>query len=308
MTLPLFRFATLTLGVWAAFSFGTKTAFAQVQQVIVAARADVVNLDVANADDDGEDDDDDEKPRQQQEQFEIDPSNFDQWVFGNVGNRDAGIQRMNSMLELRCDAVDRACSLSPEQKDKIQLAGRGDIQRYLNQVELVRDKFMAVRKDQNRFNQIWQDISPLQQRLNSGFFNDDTMLVKIIRGTLTPEQTVIYDQVELERRMNRFRAKVELVVASMETNVPMTDAQREKFIELIVSQSPPPRRFGQYDFYLVLYRAAQIPESKWTTILDKPQYDAFRGMLQQGRGMEAFLRQNGFLDEVKKAPEAKPNP
>lgn len=263
----------------------------------------VVAEQVAAAD---EDDDEDEKPRQQQEQFEIDPSNFDQWVFGNVGNREAGIQKLNSMLDLRCEAVDRTCALSPVQKAKILLAGRGDIQRYLNQVEVVRDKFMAVRKDQNRFNQIWQDISPLQQRLNSGFFSDDSIMSKIISSTLTPEQTVLYDQVELERRATRFRAKVELVVAGMEMSVPLTDEQRQKFVELIVAESPPPRRFGQYDFYLVLYRAAQIPEAKWTAILDKPQYDAFKNMLQQGRGMEAFLRQNGFIDDPKKAPAAKP--
>lgn len=260
---------------------------------------------VAYAQPAAKDDDDEGAPVQVQAQFEIHPDNFDQWVFGNQGGRDNGLNKLKAQLTLRCVALDRTCQLTDDQKKKIELAGRGDIKRYADRVEEVREKFMAVRKDQEKFNQIWNDIHPLQNRLNAGLFNEESLLAKTIRSTLSTEQLTAFQSVESERKKFRYRAKVELVVAGVEATIPFTDEQRQKIITMIFDETEPPKRFGQYDYYVVMLRASQIPEAKWKSILDKEQHEALKKNFQQVRGMEQFLKSNGIIEDKKDPAAAK---
>src|SRR5262245_20658009 len=64
--------------------------------------------------------------------------NFNQLLFRNQGNPEAARKRLEVVLALRADAVDRVCSLSDVQKKKLKLAGRGDIKRFFDQIEDLR--------------------------------------------------------------------------------------------------------------------------------------------------------------------------
>lgn len=135
-------------------------------------------------------DDDDDPPaeallaRGQVQNFEMPENQFDQWVFQNFPTAAAARKKLDQMLELQMDDVDRACQLSEVQKKKLQLAGRGDMMQFFEQVEVVRKKFLLVRKDQQKFNEIWQDISPLQMKFQAGLFSDDSFYHKTLRNML----------------------------------------------------------------------------------------------------------------------------
>ena len=55
---------------------------------------------------------------------------FEQWVFQQYGNALTARARLKESLELYTEDVDRACGLSDAQKQKLRLAGRGDIERF----------------------------------------------------------------------------------------------------------------------------------------------------------------------------------
>lgn len=226
--------------------------------------------------------------------FNVPEETFDQWVFGGKTTSQV-TKRLDSLLLLQVESVERACELSDAQKKKLQLAGRGDMKRFFSAVEEKRKKFREARRDQNRFNNIWQEIQPLQLRFNSGIFDEKSLFYKVLKRTLDPDQSEEYEEREQERWKFRYEAKVELAVAMMETGVPLRDVQRQKFVKLLLEETEPPAKFGQYDYYVVLYKAAKVPKEKLQPIFDDGQWRAVTQLLAHGRGMEATLRTNGFI-------------
>jgi hypothetical protein len=136
----------------------------------------------------------------------------------------------------------------------------------------------------------------------SGLFDHDSMFQKTLKNTLNPDQFEHYVKLELARREFRYRAKVELVVAMMETSLPLKDEQREKLITLLIENGQRPRSFGQWDYYVIMWNLSKIPEEKVKPLFDKAEWRVVSAQLTQARGMEQMMKQNGVLldDEGKK--------
>jgi hypothetical protein len=245
------------------------------------------------------DDDDEPMPAvgvQMQANFDIDPSQFDQWIFQNMPTAAMARKRLDEMLALKIDDVDRVCQLSEIQKKKLQLAARGDVVQFFEKVEVLRKKFLLVRKDQQKFNEIWQDISPLQMEFQAGLFGDNSFYNKTLRNMLKGEQLSKFAAVDGERRKFQYRAKVELVVAMLENALPLRDEQRQKLITLIVENSLPPRSVGQnQDYYLVMWHISKIPEKTLRPLFTDGEWKILNQQFQQVRGLEQWLKQSGAL-------------
>ncbi len=233
--------------------------------------------------------------------FEIQENQFDSWIFQNFPTAAAARKKLDQMLSLQMDDVDRACQLTESQKKKLLLAGRGDMVQFYEQVEVVRKKFLLVRRDQQKFNEIWQDISPLQVKFQAGLFGDDSFYHKTLRNMLKGEQLSKYSQIDGERRKFQYRAKVELVVAMLENALPLRDEQRQKLITLVVDETKPPRSFGQQqDYYIVMWNISKIPEKTLKPMFSDAEWKVLNQQFAQVRGLEQWLKQSGALakDEV----------
>jgi hypothetical protein len=230
---------------------------------------------------------------------------FDQWVFGNMGMANASVARnkLESLLTLNVDDVDRTCDLTPVQRKKLLLAGRGDMKRFFDRVEEVRKKYSKDRNVQNQFAQVWQEIQPLRNVFNSGFFGEESIYTKAIKATLTPEQVERHEKVVRDRLLYRYWARVDLAMEMLNNEVGFTDDQRQHLVKLLHDETKPPRKLGQNDYYVVLYQLSRIPEAKIKPVFEDFQWKYLKRQLDQGRGMEMFLKQNGFLAD--EAPDAK---
>lgn len=243
-------------------------------------------------------DEDDEPAAVQQLQvqnFEMPENQFDSWVFQNLPSVAAARKKLDQMLTLQLDDVDRACQLTEPQRKKLQLAGRGDMLQFFEQIEVVRKKFLLVRKDQQKFNEIWQDISPLQMKFQAGLFGQDSFYHKTLRNMLKGEQLSKYSQIDGERRKFQYRAKVELVVAMLENALPLRDEQRQKLITLVVDETKPPRSFGQQDYYIVMWNISKIPEKTLKPLFSAAEWKVLNQQFAQVRGLEQWLKQSGAL-------------
>lgn len=232
--------------------------------------------------------------------FIVPDDNFDQWVFNLNGTIDKGgvktRQKLRDLADSRIEELDRLCSLTEPQKQKLRLAAHGDIVRLFDQVELVRAKFSKVRNDQNKFNQIFQDVQPLQTAINSEQFGTDSFFYKTVAKTLTPEQVRRFEDSQLDRRRFQYRAAIAIVVAQLENSVPLLEKQRHDLIELTLRETPIPRRFGQYNHQMVLAQMSEIPKAELEKILDPVQARIIHEQLGQIRGMKRWLIQQGILD------------
>ncbi|MFM9065919.1 MAG: hypothetical protein ACKOUR_01125 [Planctomycetota bacterium] len=234
--------------------------------------------------------------QQAQANFEIGVENFDMWIYNNTGGRDQAKKRIDDQLQVFVDSMRKFFALNDDQLRKLELCGRGDVQRFQQQVERVRARFMLVRKDQQKFNEIWTDIGPLQQRLQQGFFNEQSLLAKSMPLILNEEQLKKYEEWQVDRRKFHYLAKIELIVAELESYTPFTVEQRDKIVQLVSDSGPPPRKRGQFDYIYVMYQMSQVPDAKWQAAVSKEQLEMINKLRNQGRQYQNYLKQNQVID------------
>src|SRR5439155_14939241 len=146
---------------------------------------------------------------------------FDQWVFRPNGNATMARKRLESLLTLQLDEIDRACRLTDAQKNKLHLAGRGDMKRIFDTYEAAKRKFNALGNDVQRIQEVMPDVAPVQKAMQGGLSTTDSLLHKSLRHTLTAEQLAKYDAVLAERRAFRHRTNIERAVPMLEPGAPM---------------------------------------------------------------------------------------
>lgn len=229
------------------------------------------------------------------QQHEIPENAFDQWVFAGIGNAQKARKRMEAQLTAKIESIDQDCNLTEAQGEKLRIAGRGDISRMFDRVEVVRKQFLATRKDQQKIQEIWQRIQPLQLRLKSGLFDDTSIIQKMLKQTLSAEQWAAYRKQAEDRHKFQHEANIALTVTMIDYGIPLLDRQRKALTKLLIDETRPPKKYGQHDFYVVLLQASKLPEEKLRTIFDDAQWRALQKPLRRAKGMERHLKQNGFL-------------
>jgi hypothetical protein len=220
---------------------------------------------------------------------------FDQWVFNRAGGAGATRNRQNTVLALHIDELSRTCGISEAQMKKLQLAGHGDIKRFFDRVDEAKRRYLATRNGQN--NNVWAEINPLQAELNVGLFGDDSIFAKTIKTTLNEEQSARYAEAQQLRRLSRYRTTVAWWVIQVDKSLGLGNDQRRRLAALLEQEGRPPRRFGQGDYWYMMLQAALIPEAKLKPIFDAVQWRLLGNQLNQARGMEQWLRQNGMMPD-----------
>ncbi len=228
-----------------------------------------------------------------QQDFELNEQTFNQWLY----SASQGTFDPDSELALTIEAVDRVCTLSDSQKDKLELAGRGDFARFEQRVEDLRAQYVGKTYSQDQIGEIYQKIQPLGEIYQAGLLGDASLFSKVLEKSLNPDQSEKFSRIEEERRQARYKAKVGLFVAAMQRSCALTDKQRKSLVELLVDQTHPPKRFGQYDWYVILYQAGKVPDERYEQIVDAAQMKPLKQTLQQGIGMEQWLKQQKLIDE-----------
>jgi hypothetical protein len=98
------------------------------------------------------------------------------------------------------------------------------------------------------------------------------------------------------RNKNRYLITIDWFIAHVDKGLGMTAVQRRRFADLLKATHPP-RRFGSSDYYYLMYRAGQIAEDKIKPIFDDIQWRVFSVQLNQARGMQQWLKNNGMIDD-----------
>jgi hypothetical protein len=237
-------------------------------------------------------------PVQQVQNFFVDESNFDRWVFGNAVNAGQGRARLDNMLRMQIAEVDRGYSLTDAQKTKLELAGRGDIKRFFEAVDEKRRRFRTVQTDQQKFMAFYQELQPLQRRMNAAaMFGDGSFFSKALLKTLDGKQAVRYEESLRERQRFRHRSLTNLVVATIDNGAGLTADQRRRLLKLVQEETRPPKQTGPYDYQVVMLQLAKLPEEKVKPIFNEAQWRLVGTYFANARGMEPTLVQSGVLPD-----------
>jgi hypothetical protein len=242
--------------------------------------------------------DDEEEVVNQQPQpgmFVMNDAQLDSWIFNGVGTSAAARTRLDSQLALHVDDIGRQCGLTDTQRKKLMVAGHGDVKRFFDQVEAAKRKFDGIKNDQAKFNQIWQDIQPIQTAYATGVFHESSLFGKTLKKTLDPDQTAKNEAAERERTLYRYRARLDLVVEMLNNSVGFSSDQCDRLRKLLAEEIPAPKRLGQNDYYTVLYLISRVPEAKLKPLFNDTQWKFLDRSLAQAKGFEQWIKQNGFI-------------
>ena len=139
-------------------------------------------------------------------------ANIDMWVYGNRGNRGLSQQTLENRLDMKVDEIVRAAGMTEQQRQKLHLAGLGDIRHFADRVDAIKVKHQATEFNQKEWNAIFQEIRPLQVDLRRGLFGADSLFDKTLHKILSSEQAEHYSRAEFDRQLFQHRARVEMTV------------------------------------------------------------------------------------------------
>ena len=89
----------------------------------------------------------------------------------------------------------------------------------------------------------------------------------------------------------------------------LTADQRHRLVAVLAEETRAPKKFGRYDYQLVMLQASKLPEAKLRPIFSDDQWRKVRRQMDQTRGLETYLKTNGFLPDDGPAgpkPDEKP--
>jgi len=121
---------------------------------------------------------------------------FDELVFGKGLTTEDARSQAAEIVRSKIDAIDKVCDLSDFQIRKLELAGRGDIERLLDDVEVARKRSETYLISDGSFDQIIalaselsKETRPLWDKVHSDIYDSESSLfAKTLRNVLTNEQ------------------------------------------------------------------------------------------------------------------------
>jgi hypothetical protein len=140
-----------------------------------------------------------EQPPKPKQRVILFSGTFDELVYGSDSNAANFQARLDNRLKLKLEEIDRISGLTDAQKQKLQMAGRGDLKRQVERAEKLRVKCDSYTEiaDLNQF-QKWtealkSEASAMQHSFSSREPLDaDSLLAKCMKTALTAEQVAKY--------------------------------------------------------------------------------------------------------------------
>jgi hypothetical protein len=135
---------------------------------------------------DQEDEPDEKAPTERR--FVIAEESFDRWLFGSTGDAESGRAYLETLLQRKLNDVNLVRELTPTQRKKLLLAGRGDIKRLFDRIEEERKEFQLVRTNSDRCGQFLLELQPLRVTIHQGPFEFGSIFAKTLKKMLDEGQ------------------------------------------------------------------------------------------------------------------------
>ena len=238
---------------------------------------------------------------------------FDVWIFGRGTVHNGRVvapphsadrlrEEFDAQLVAKLHDLGRRHKLTAEERKKLRIAGKRDIQRYFDAVEETKDRLRAVRDDRVQFlailNQRQRNFLVRRQG-GENIFGEGSLLAKTLKTTLANHPAA-----EAPGRAHRardgtaretYRSCVEGVVSRLDDRLGLTGQQHRRFVDVIFEETSPLERYGAYDARAVMFQAARMRKPSLERILNRNQILVLHDVFQEARLYEKVLIADGYL-------------
>jgi hypothetical protein len=224
-------------------------------------------------------------------------SEFNVLAYGH-GDPEGARRRLESRLKSRIDQVDRVCKISEEQRNKLTVAGRGDIKRAFARADELLRKYASARPALGGERLVFREIAEYRRAMTElDCFGEGSLFAKILPKTLSPQQWATREKSIRDASNAQHRSTIHWAVGSLDIWLQLGTERRGRLEELLISRTLPPRKFGEYDYYGLLFQVSKIPETELKPLFDEGQWQKIGLQFAEARRLEKTLRLGGFLPE-----------
>ncbi len=217
--------------------------------------------------------------------------------------------RARPLAEKRIGRIDDAVGLTPEQRQRLQLAIESDIRRFASEIAEVRSRFAEVRvnlndqEGQKTWHRFQQEVQRCRQRLR-GLFDDGSLFAKVLPATLAPDQLSAIEAEARARRSFRWRAIVAATLVKMDETLGLEEKQHELIERTLLEREPalrvdelsPEQDNAHLQQNLVYMVLASADEAAIRKGVSERQWRTLALLMNQGKAMRSWIEQQGILE------------
>jgi hypothetical protein len=225
----------------------------------------------------------------------LDEQGFLRSLLGGPNSTETLQEVLEFRLERRLEETEREYHLSPDQKNKLALAGRGDIKRFVDRVNEVRNQFLLVQSDRIEISTLLRNSKSFQKEIATGVFGDNSLFAKTFAKVISRQQVADAARSRRERELAWHRGVIADTVAKLSRSLSLTQGQRQRFERVLAEETTPPKKSGDSGVAYVMFQAARLPRSKLEPIFDEDQRRLLWKFLESYENIEEFLKDDGFI-------------
>ena len=103
-------------------------------------------------------------------------------------------------------------------------------------------------------------------------FGEGSLFAKVLPNTLSPEQWAIREKSIRNASDVQHRSTIHWAVGSLDIWLQLGAERRGRLERLLLSRTLPPRKFGEYDYYGLVFQVSKIPEKELRPLFDDGQW------------------------------------
>lgn len=211
-------------------------------------------------------------------------------AFLGTTNQPALRTRFKLQLQARIAAVDSRWPLTVEQREKLQLAGRGDIARWNAEIaQLRRESADHPRAPQELHEEVIRRITIPSERM----FGDESLYFKVLRKQLTERQWLRFEEVDRAERCAQVRTTIAQFYSGKHQ---LSQTQQRDLAEAYLSKYPrwgPLSRNVNCSQYVTMLIAAELGD-EIKPIFTDDQWWLTQNHMRTARALEPQFRSYGL--------------
>lgn len=226
------------------------------------------------------------------------PDVIEQWLFNGQAKFSTARQNLEKKLDAKLNVISRVCELTQEQRAKLHLAGSGDINRFLRECQKMQRGFDAT--DQQKMNNLWQELQPLRNRFNASLFENNSMFARVQKSALEKEQFKVLERRRRERLEFAVETAIHQVIAQFDNAAPLNSESRKALTDLLTESVPLPAAMDttqqrQLAQQYVLFSCSKIPPEKLEAIVGEENWRILSQGIQNCAGYLSHFQSIGMI-------------
>jgi hypothetical protein len=217
--------------------------------------------------------------------------------------------RARSAGKKRLERIDAACSLSAEQRRRLELALESDSRRFAAEIDTIRSRYvgrqinMNDQAGQKEWHAFQQDVQRCREQLRR-LYSEASLFTSVLRTTLDERQlTVLLDE-QTARRSYHWRTLVAETLARLDDTLALSEPQHAAIEKLLLDREPALRidadttsiNDSNLRRQLVFMVLAEVDAKKLKAVVSERQWKTLGNLTSQGRAMRSWIEAQGVLE------------